>query len=303
MSLTFEFPDPASAPIVETGMMRWAIKRALAVHHLGGLCVWAGRAGMGKTTTMLHMVKLIEEAYDPESPRAFRAMHSEVGKNNDWSKHEAKRGIRSLYHAVEFKLDEGMYRSYLPEELAAELVHFLKKMNIQMILLDEAGCMPLDAIRGIVTVSDKARLMGWTLTIILIGMDNLATKLTRNPQVDRRVYDWCNFKPCALEETHKLLRTLHPYFDGLNLKISSHEEQIRYIHEACKGMPGSIVTFACHFGSLFEEVSGEDSMVQIQAAIIRPLFDKERCVKDCQSNYSSELKEPNEDSDTGRPPS
>jgi hypothetical protein len=144
--------------------------------------------------------------------------------------------------------------------------------------------------------------MGWTLTIILIGMDNLATKLIRNPQVDRRIYDWCYFKPCTFEETHKLLATLHPYFAGFNLKISSHEEQIRYIHEACKGMPGSIVPFACRFGSLFEETSGEDPMVQIQAAIIQPLFDKERCIKDCQSNYSSDLKEPNEDSDAGRPP-
>jgi hypothetical protein len=91
---------------------------------------------------------------------------------------------------------------------------------------------------------------------------------------------------------------LHPYFADLNLDDRSHQEQIRYIHERYKGIPGSLVHFACRFGSLFEETSGDDPMVQIQAAIIQPLFDKELCVNDCKSNYSGEMKESDEDSDT-----
>ena len=291
MSSFFEFPKPAKEAVVETGMMRSAIRRTLAVHHLGGFCAWSGRAGMGKTTAGQHMVKLIGDAYDPNNPRAFRAVHYEASAFKDWSKREAKRGIRSLYYGVGCKLDEGMYRAYLPEELAADLVHFLKKTNVQLIFTDEAGCLSLEAIRGLVTVSDTARLMGWTLTIVLIGMDDLPTKLNGNPQVERRVYEWCYFKPCTLEETHKLLAALHPYFAGLNLKDKSHRKQISYIHEACKGMPGSTVPFASRFGSMFEQFPGEDPMVHIQAAHIQPLFDKERCIKDSQSNYSKELKE------------
>jgi AAA domain len=289
MSSIFEFPEAVPTITVETGMMKWAIKRTRDLHHLGKLCVWSGRAGMGKTTTAQHMVKLIEEAYSPYNPRAFRSVYYETGSFKPSSKDQAKHGIRSLYFGVGFKLDEGKYRTYLPEELAADLIHFLKKMNIQIIFVDEAGCLSLDAIRGIVLVSDEARRMGLTLTIVLIGMDNLPTLLKSKPQIKRRVRDWCYFKPCTLAETHKFLAAIHPYFAGLNLTDTSHKEQIEYIHEACKGMPGSIVPFASLFASIYRELPDKDPMVHIQAAIIQPLFDMERCINDSQNNYSDEL--------------
>lgn len=296
MSSIFEYPEPAKTIVVETGMMRSAIRRMLAVHHLGGLCLWSGRAGMGKTTTAQHMVKLIEVAYDPDNPRAFRVMHYQAGSKNP-TKSEAKHGIRSLYYGVGCKLDEGMYRTHLPEELAADLVHFLKKMNIQIIFVDEAGCLSLDAIRGIVLVSDTARLIGLTLTIVLIGMDNLPTKVKRSPQVERRIHEWCYFKPCTLEETLKLLAALHPYFASLSLTTTPNIEQISYVHEACKGMPGALVPFVGRFSSMFGELLNEDPMVHIQAALIQPLFDKERCESDSRRNYSDEMKESVETSD------
>lgn len=290
MSSIFDYPEPVKTVVVETGMMKSAIRRTLAVHHLGGLCVWSGRAGMGKTTTAQHMVKLIEDAYNPENPRAFRVMHYQAGSKNI-TKSEAKHGIRSLYHGVGCKLDGGVYRTHLPEELAAELVHFLKKTNIQIVFVDEAGCLSLDAIRGIVLVSDTARLAGLPLTVVLIGMDNLPTKVKRTPQVERRIHEWCYFKPCTVEETYKLLAALHPHFASLSLTNASHKEQVSYVHEACKGMPGSIVPFVSRFSNMFGELSDEDPMVHIQAALIQPLFDKERCESDSRRNYSGEMSE------------
>jgi AAA domain len=301
MSSIFEYPELVKPVVVETGMMKAAIRRMLAVHHLGGLCVWSGRAGMGKTTTAEYMVQLTEEAYDSDNPRAFRAMHYIAGSKKI-TMSEAKHGIRSLYYGVGCSLDEGVYRTHLPEELAADLVHFLKKMNIQIVFVDEAGCLSLDAIRGIVLVSDTARLMGLTLTIVLIGMDNLPAKVTRIPQIDRRIHEWCYFKPCTLEETYKFLAALHPYFAGLNPIDASHKEQISYIHEACKGMPGSLVPFVSRFGSMFGEVLDEDPMVHIQAALIQPLFDKKRCEDDSRSNYSGKMEEPLEAPDASMPP-
>lgn len=298
MSSTFEYPELVTPVVVETGMMKSIIKRTCSLHHLGGLCVWSGRAGMGKTTTAEHMVELIEEAYTPDNPRAFRAIYYEASTFKPSSKDQAKHGIRSLYFGVGCKLDEGRYRTCLPEELAADLVHFLKKMNIQIIFIDEAGCLSPGAIRGIVHVSNKARQMGLTLTIVLIGMDNLPSMMRKNPNVERRVRDWCYFKPYTIEDTHKLLAALHPHFAGLQLSHPSHQEQISYIHEACKGMPGSIVPFVSRFANLIEELPDGELMVQIQAALIQPLFDMRRCVNDSQRNYKGELKEIDDELDS-----
>jgi hypothetical protein len=302
LSLIFEFPDPIQAAIIETGMMRWAMKRTTAVHHLGGFCMWSGRAGMGKTTAAQQMVKLIEEGYAPSNPKAFRAVHYEAGSVEDWTKNEAKRGIRSLYCGVGYGLDEGAYRGYLPEELAADLVHFLIKTNTQFIFVDEAGLLSRKALRGMATVSDTAKLKGWTLTIVLIGMDNLPTKLADKAQLERRVYEWIYFKPCTLEETLKLLATLHPYFETLSLKDKGQRRQVQYIHDACKGMPGSVVPFASRFRNLFDECPGDDPMTVIQAAHIQPLYDKNRSISDSQSSYQGLLDESESEEGEGDTP-
>jgi hypothetical protein len=291
MSSGFKFPESRKTLIVQTGMMKLALNRTMRVHQDGSLSAWSGRAGIGKTTTAEYIVKIVNENYDPDNPCAFKAVHYEAGAVAEWSKHEMKRGIRSLYCGVDCRMDEGIYKSYLPEELAADLVHYLKKMNIQLIFVDEAGCLSVNAIRGLVLVSDTARIMQWNMTIVLIGMDDLPVKLTKLPQVERRVTDWCYFKPYALKDTHKLLAALHPHFTQLDLTNIKHREQVEYIHDAYQGLPGSIVPFAHRFSSMYAEVPEEDPMVHIQASHLQPLLDKQRAINDYNGEYKRSIKE------------
>lgn len=290
MSIDFDFPDLEEKIVVQTGMMKWAIKRLLQIHSFGAFCVWIGRAGIGKTTTAEEFVRLAAEKYDPSNPRAFKAVHYEVGTSSDWSKREMKRGIRSLYAAVGYRVDEGLYKRYLAEELAMDLVHYLKKMNIGVIFVDEAGTLPLNAIRGMVLVSDTARTMNWTLTIVLMGMDDLPNKLTRLPQIERRVVEWCYFKPYTLKETHALLSALHPFFAGLNLSKPKDNEIIEYIHNAFMGLPGGIVPFVIRFAAIYDEYPNDNPMTHVQAAHLHPLFEKNISIVDNKGNYKEAIK-------------
>lgn len=290
MDIDFDFPEQPERTIVETGMMKWAIKRLLQIHSFGAFCAWVGRAGIGKTTTAEEFVRLANEKYDPSNPRAFKAIHYEVGRSSDWSKHEMKRGIRSLYAAVGYRVDEGLYKRYLAEELAMDLVHYLKKMNIGVIFVDEAGTLPLNAIRGMVLVSDTARTMNWNLTIVLIGMDDLPNKLTRLPQIERRVVEWCYFKPYTLKETHALLSALHPFFAALTVEKPDEKKIIEYIHKAFSGLPGGIVPFVARFSGIYDEHPGEDPMTYIQAAHMQPLYDKKRSIDDNDGGYKQSIK-------------
>jgi AAA domain-containing protein len=290
------YPYPALQPQVriEAGMMRVAEKRTLDAHRLGGFIGFTGHQGIGKTTTAEWMVERINAAYDPNNSRAFRAAYFTCPKTSGWSKQEMlemKRGVRLLYVNVLGPLDNGFYRSSrLPDEIAEQVVIGYEKNGIQLVFADEAGNLSLNAIRGMVIVSDKAKHRGWDLTIVLLGMDDLPRKLEILPQIRRRVNDLIYFKPYTLAETKKLLAALHPYFGTLEDKNKSHRHQLETIHEKYEGLPGYLTQFALRFSIYFREEPGADPMTLIQAAFLQPETDWDRAKADSDTGYTADLK-------------
>ena len=209
----FQFAVPVEDTIIQTGMMLEMINRTSAVHP--GHSLWYGAARIGKTTTAQFMVQKIAEAYDPQNPHAYRAVHYEVGGIEEWTGNEIKKAIKSLYYATLGRIDEGVYRHDPAESLAAQLVHGLRRKNIQVIFVDEAGTLSLEAIRGMVLVGDVAKNMNHPLSLVFIGMDDLPTKVEQLPQVRERIVEWCYFEAYSLKETAKLLSLLHPHFAKL----------------------------------------------------------------------------------------
>lgn len=285
MSFIIEFPEPEKDIVVETGLMQRTVRRTMAVHRGGALVVWSGPARNGKTRTADWMVHKIDEAYD-SSPHAFRAVHYEVGEIPRWSGHEMKRGIRSLYHATMGKLPEAAYRQCPSEDLAAQLVHGLQAKNIQMVLVDEAGLLSLDAIRGMVLVRDVAEISGWTLTLVFIGMDDLPTTMEKLPQIRARIHEWCHFKPYSSEETHSLLAALHPHFAGLDFERPEDRAEIEFVHQQTGGLPGLIVPFLRRLSSREREMDYPIDLSLLRAVHLLRLRDQEAAVTDATSGYA-----------------
>jgi hypothetical protein len=283
------FPEARKALIVETGLMQRTANRTLAVHPLGGLCVWHGRSRIGKTTTALWLASKIAEAHDPTNPASFRAKHYEVGEIPPWHGQESKRGVRSLYHATVGRLDEGIYRQYPIEDIAEQLVHGLRRKSIQMVFIDEAGWLSLDAIRGMVLVSDVAKNLGWTLTLVLVGMDDLPQKLVRKEQIHGRVIEWCYFEPYNLNETWDLLAALSSYFNKLDRKNEYHREQVTFIHETYGGIPGNIVPFLRRLEYRLEEHKGEVDLTLLRVVHLLTLRDKQRSIEDSAKQYKGKI--------------
>lgn len=236
-----QFPTAKTEKIVETAIMREVITRTLAVHPGNGL--WYGLSRVGKTTTAREMVKKIKEAYDANNPDAFRAVHFSVGEIAAWSGNEQKKGLKSLYNATLGRIDEGVYMNSPPETIAKIIVVGLMRKNIGLVLIDEAGNLSLDAIRGIMMVYDEAKNMEYRLSLVLIGMDDLPVKVTELPQIEGRIHEWCYFEPYTLEEVTKLLSELHPHFAALDLNDPVQLEQITTIYNLFGGFPGLIVPF------------------------------------------------------------
>jgi hypothetical protein len=292
------FPKSNKDVIVETGLMQRTAKRTLAVHPLGGLIVWHGRSRIGKTTTARWLAGKIEEAYDVNNPASFRAKHYEVGEVPPWHGQEAKRGMRSLYHATVGRLDEGIYRQYPPEDVAEQLVHGLRRKSIQIVFVDEAGWLSLDAIRGMVLVSDVAKNLGWTLTLVFIGMDDLPQKMMLKEQIHGRILEWCYFEPYNIDETWDLLAALSPYFNKLERDNEDHEDQVKFIHELYGGIPGNIVPFLHRFEHRLEEHEGEVDLKLFRVVHLLTQRDKQRAIEDSNKQYKGNI--PNGEPDNNR---
>lgn len=247
-----QFPKNHDTPVVETALMRLMATRTLAVHRGGALVVWSGRHRLGKTTTARWLERQINTQYeaeksgrveaDPERP-AFRAKHYQVAQIPDWVRSPEKRAIQSLYHALVGPLDEGLYRRLPAEDLARQLVTAIQKRDLEMMFVDEAGKLSLDALDGMVSVRDKAEEMGHTLSIVFVGMGDLPVKIEQRPRIYSRVHEWCTFKEYELSETWDFLAKVHPHFAGLDREDPEHREQVAFVHEVIGGFPGELVPF------------------------------------------------------------
>jgi len=283
MASQLPFPARETKKIVVTPLMERTAKRTLAVHAGGALVVWTGPSRNGKTWTAKWMVEQMEEGY-ASSMDAFHCKHFEVGEiDSGWGGGDQKRAIRALYHATIGKLDESTYRQSLVSDLAHITALALQTKNIQMVFVDEAGLLSLSAIRGLVLLRDTAENEDWPLTIVLIGMDDLPTKLRENEQVWNRIHEWCYFKPYDLADTHRFLAELHPHFAALDPQVPSDREQLRFVHDTYGGLPGMFTPYVRRLRAMATEMEREIDLLFLKAAHLRTQRDEQNAMSDSTS--------------------
>lgn len=286
LGLKLQFPQRGTEKIIETATMREVIKRTLAIHP--GNSLWYGMTRIGKTTTARYAVEKIYEAYSANNPDAFRAVHYETGALAR-SSNDQKRGIKSLYNATLGRIDEGLYHKDLTETLVQELVYGLKRKNIGMVFIDEAGNMSLEAIRGMLMAHDAAKNMGHALSLIFIGMDDLPVKVTKLPQVNGRIQEWCYFEAYSLEETAELLSELHPHFANLEISNPADREQFQLIYDLYGGFPGHIIPLIRKI-ERYQAVNPEPiTPVYLKTIHLRTALDKANSINRSREIYTNDL--------------
>jgi hypothetical protein len=147
------------------------------------------------------------------------------------------------------------------------------------VFIDEAGELSLDAINGMVLVRDTAVSMGWTLTLVFVGMGDLPTKLEERRRISGRVTEWCYFVEYDLEDTWNLLANLHPHFAGLDQKNEEHREQVSFLRETYGGLPGQLIAFIQRMEYRLKEHRGEIDLRFLRAVHLLTARDKQRSIQ------------------------
>lgn len=276
-----DFPrNRRSFQIVETSQMRRVARETLDLHGGGTMIVWTGREGIGKTTTAQWLVNQLAERYEEDDPDAFRTQYFETGGTPARATNPGKKALRTLFTKTIGQLDEGVYRRADAEDLAELILVGLKRQNVQLVFIDEAGKLSVDAIRGLVLVRNLAHTEGWNLTLVFIGMDNLGGMMRSVPQIERRVEGWSYFKPYDVEETHTLLSELHPHFAGLDLDDPEGRAQVEYLHEQYAGLPAQMVAFLRKLDRRHERMDRGIDMTLIKAVHLTTVRDKRLALAD-----------------------
>lgn len=261
-------------------MMKMASKLTLEAHYNQGLVMWSGGVGRGKTWCAEWMVDELNAQYDPQNPASFRLKHYEVAPNKQRGGREDKAALRRLYEAIVGPMDEGVYRRFTLEAIAEMVVHGLERTCCQILFVDEAGRLSLEALDALVLVINTAEIKGWPFTIVVVGMDDLPIKIKLNPRIYSRVCQKICFEPYTLNETWDLLAALDPYFAKLRREDREAEEQVKLIHELCGGNARDITYLVSRFAGMVRDHPDIEPMVAIRGAHQQPSRAEQRILED-----------------------
>jgi len=186
----------ADGAILDHRQLRDRISLAKIAHRTPGLQVWTGPAGVGKTVTAEQLAYECNADADAGKPHAYRAFYFMSGGDVDHSsQRQMKRGVYCVYEQLIEELTTAQLRQRSELSLAMDVVEEARAQGIQLLIIDEAGTKTGAEIRGLAYLYDVARQAHWPLTILLVGMDDLAAKVTALPVLTSRVRTMCVFLP------------------------------------------------------------------------------------------------------------
>lgn len=281
------FPAVPSTPIYVTGLMREAMKHTLHARPDSGVVIWTGPTRIGKTTTARHLMQLINDAYSPGEATAFRCAYAEVGITPRFKElRSMKQGIRSLHATILGPLDDRIYHRELAQELVQRVVEGARLTQVGMVFIDEAGCLGIDEIRGMVAVRNAAEVAGWPLSIVFIGMDNLPGVLHDNPHVEGRIHSWCYFEPYDIDTTWAFLAAVSTHFRSLKRRDIDHEAQVAFVHETYRGVIGRMIPLVRRVDlRASENPSDEVDLLFVQAVHTELRLARDQAVRAAQIGF------------------
>src|SRR2546423_360930 len=89
-----------SGTFVMSPSLQVIMSRTIALHSRGGLGVWHGGMGLGKTTTALHLLNAIDNGHLAETSDQCKALYYQVGYGWGQGVLEFKRALKCLYEGA-----------------------------------------------------------------------------------------------------------------------------------------------------------------------------------------------------------
>jgi len=287
------FPSPHGPRTVVTPTIREAMQRIFAAHRTRGqMVVMTGKAGAGKTTAALHIVDEVNEAANAESENSFKAEHyvaTELRRSRGDALH--KRFLAEFARQVLQLTFPSDTRSIDMPALMNGIASGLRRLNIQLVFIDEAGHLPPAALDTLATlINIVATSEAHPLTIGLVGMHDLPTNVQQLPQVERRVTEFIHFQPLDDKTALKVLHHVDPYFRTLDVESQDGRAVMDYLlspEVSDGGLIGLVVPLAERAASYAKNHGLEMGLLTLKTAFVLKSTDAGRARKEMQRAWGS----------------
>lgn len=224
--------------IIPTEMIERVMARTTSAHKTPGIQVVVGGAGLGKSTALM---KVAAEINGASSPFHYAARYFEVaGAKARGSMH---RGLQHVHEVFYGPTPDRTFLSRPAERLAADVVMAARKLNVQLLCVDEAGTLSPEGLRGMALIHNIASASGWPMSLVFVGMDDLVRSIESLPQLKSRVMAWTVFEPYAVEQMWRFLAAKSPYFRGLAHERKADWEKVEFVRDRYQGNLRDVLPF------------------------------------------------------------
>jgi DNA transposition AAA+ family ATPase len=253
--MSFTFSPRRGTSVTEIGMIRFARASILAAHApRGQFVVMTGATGTGKTTAAVHLARQISSTFraDPNDVSRFDARYYQATDH----RHTRQGSTELMLRRVIAEFGLGVLGLPAPRDVRQidlpmylqTLAAGLRHQEVQMVFVDEAGYLPPAALECLASLLDlMANQHEHPLTIVLVGMENLANSVRQHAHVLRRAQTWIPFRPCSQEEVMQVLAPIDPFFARLDIQSDAAKEALEFLMKeevSQGGVIGLVVTLA-----------------------------------------------------------
>lgn len=117
-------------------------------------------------------------------------------------------------------------------------------------------------------------------------MDDLPVKVTKLPQINGRIHEWCYFQPYEIEEIAPILKNITPIFENIDIKKPKDFEIVECIYELCGGYLGFIIPFLQKVERYLLFEPQEISIMYLRAVFLRTQIDKNTSINKSMEIHS-----------------
>ncbi len=262
---------PAIGPVINHDQLQPNLTLTLMQLAAPGLQVWTGPPGFGKSIAARYLAAKCNRDYDA-GRSTFRAFYFSTGGDvNHNSTRSMKRGIATVFESVlDQELSGPEFRRASELALAEEVIEHLRLMNIQLVIMDEAGTKTEAELRGVAHITNVGIERGWPVTFLLVGMDDLAEKVHRQPAICSRVRRVIVFESWSLADFNAFLVTRGGRVGEAFAKRSTETaKSLARLHDAACGAPRVLETFTTELEARLQRgdelLSATESTIQLYA--------------------------------------